>query len=205
MFWTNISLVSALLLAVSYPSAIAPINSDDPDKANAVSIAATFSGLSLVLSLSVIVISVIYLIEIDNCTTERDLTDFIDVNSPVVDILTGIFSASVVLLLAAALTSMFITFGQTEFLTVTCVAGAITLLGIVFASILAGHNRFRLWVRYDSPEGKKMVEKLKRKQMEKLEALKADLIFQEKDLSALKEALDLMDVKERVEGPRMQP
>jgi hypothetical protein len=68
------------------------IASDNPDNSIAVSLAQIFSGLSLVLSLTVIVIAVIYMIEIDNCMTERDLRDFINANAPIVDILTGIFS-----------------------------------------------------------------------------------------------------------------
>ena len=35
---------------------------------------------------------VIYIIEIDNATTERDLNDFINANAKIVDILTGVFS-----------------------------------------------------------------------------------------------------------------
>ena len=121
-FWTNISLVSALLLGVTYSNAINPVSSDNPDMSSACSVAcecvdqwkhfvnilsepfeaslhpircpitAVMSGVSLVFSLSVIVVSVIYLIEIDNCTTERDLNDFIDSNAKIVDMLTGIFS-----------------------------------------------------------------------------------------------------------------
>ena len=34
----------------------------------------------------------IYIIEIDNATTERDLNDFINANAKIVDILTGVFS-----------------------------------------------------------------------------------------------------------------
>jgi hypothetical protein len=62
------------------------ITGDNPNKATAISIAATYCGVSLVLSLTVICVSVMYLIEVDNCITERDLTDFIYVNSPLVDI-----------------------------------------------------------------------------------------------------------------------
>ena len=93
-FWTNISLVSALLLGVTYGNAINPIKpaSDGDDLSSACAVAAACSGVSLVFSLSVIVTSVIYLIEVDNCTTERDLADFIDNNAKIVDILTGVFS-----------------------------------------------------------------------------------------------------------------
>ena len=72
------------------------ITTDDPDKIDAISVVSISSGLSLVFSLSVIVVSVIYMIEIDNATTERDLSDFIDANAKIVDLLTGIFSGTAV-------------------------------------------------------------------------------------------------------------
>ena len=42
---------------------------------------------------------------------------------------------------------MYVTYGYTEFLVVISIAGFICALGAVFAAIVAGHNRFRLWVR----------------------------------------------------------
>ena len=87
-------------------------------------------------------------------------------------------TGSVVLLLVSALTTMYITYGRREFLIVICVSGLITLLGAVFAAIVAGHNRFRLWVRYDSPPGKALVERLKEHQISHLKALKDDMVFQ---------------------------
>jgi hypothetical protein len=47
---------------------------------------------------------VVYILEIDNCITERDLTDFIRNYGTLFDLLLGVFSASVVLLLAQMLT-----------------------------------------------------------------------------------------------------
>ena len=47
---------------------------------------------------------------------------------------------------AHRLTTMYVTYGYTEFLVVISIAGFICALGAVFAAIVAGHNRFRLWV-----------------------------------------------------------
>ena len=47
------------------------------------------------------------------------------------------------LLLISALATMFVTYGRMEFLVVVCVSGVVTIFGIVFASIVVGHNRFR--------------------------------------------------------------
>ena len=44
------------------------------------------------------------------------------------------------------LSTMYVTYGYTEFLVVISIAGFICALGAVFAAIVAGHNRFRLWV-----------------------------------------------------------
>ena len=41
---------------------------------------------------------------------------------------------------------MYVTYGYTEFLVVISIAGFICALGAVFAAIVAGHNRCRLWV-----------------------------------------------------------
>lgn len=197
-FWVNIGLVSALLIGVSYSSATTPITSEDENMASAVSVATVFAGVSLIFSLTVIVVAVIYMIEIDNCTTERDLKDFIHANASFVDGLTGIFSGSVVCLLVSAVATMYITYGRTEFIVVAATAGVITLIGVVFASIVAGHNRFRLWVRYSSPEGKALIANVKRDEMEKLEKLKRDLIFQVTNLRELKDLMELQEVKEKI-------
>ncbi len=45
----------------------------------------------MIFSLTVIVIAVIYILEIENCTTDRDLGDFIAANAMIIDGLTGIF------------------------------------------------------------------------------------------------------------------
>lgn len=177
------------------------------------------------ISLLIIVITVIYLIEIDNCTTDKDLQDFIRNNGSLFDILTvsrtqggrgsrartrtprrtrrssiecrkstpkrskipqpqskalnanmpgftipphpsprrptsalpdrfrsqGIFSASVVLLGAGALASMYVTYTRMEFLVVAIATGVLACMCAAFAAVIAGHNRFRLWARYDSP------------------------------------------------------
>lgn len=65
----NIGLVSALLLGVTFESAISPMKSEDADHTAAESIVAIFMGMSLVFSLTVVVVSVIYIIEIDNAVT----------------------------------------------------------------------------------------------------------------------------------------
>lgn len=75
--------VSALLISVSYSVTINPLTTEDEAKEMAVSLATIFNGLSLMFSLTVVVVSVIYIIEIDNCTTDRDLRDFINNNGRV--------------------------------------------------------------------------------------------------------------------------
>ncbi len=60
-FWVNLGLVSALLVGVTYNTAVSPVTSADPLMANAVRVSAVFAGCSLVFSLGVVVISVIYL------------------------------------------------------------------------------------------------------------------------------------------------
>lgn len=162
-FWTTIGVVSALLLSVSYGTAVTPVDTADSAKAMAVSVVAVLGGLSLMLSLVVIVVTVIYMIEIDNCTTDYDLAIFINKNGPLFDILTGVFSASVVLLVAQALGTMYITFGQTEFLIVICSTGTFACLGAAFAAVIAGRNRFVLWARYESPLAKERIARDKAK------------------------------------------
>ena len=104
-------------------------------------------AISMILCLSVIVVSVIYTIEIDNATTDRDLRTFIESNASIFDLLTGIFSGSVLLLLGAAMLTCYLNFGQTEFIIVAVVVGVLGLLGAAFAAIVAGRNRFILWAR----------------------------------------------------------
>ncbi len=141
------------------------------------------------------------LLQVDNATTERDLSDFIHANAPFVDLLTGVFSASVVCLFVSALATMYITYGDTEFMIVVCVSGSITCICAVFAAIVAGHNRFRLWIRYESPEGKAMVERNReragREYVEELSALKEELSVQLHELRQLKELQELKEVKDR--------
>jgi hypothetical protein len=119
-------------------------------------------------------------------------------HAPITDILTGVFSGSVVLLLLSALVDMYINYNYTDFLIVTCVAGSIALGGAAFAAIVAGRNRFIMWVRFSSPEGKAIVEKSKRLDGAQLDALRQQLAFQIADLKELKELLELQDVKERM-------
>mmetsp|Transcript_21398 Transcript_21398/g.46858 ORF Transcript_21398/g.46858 Transcript_21398/m.46858 type:complete len:243 (-) Transcript_21398:1333-2061(-) len=161
-FWTTIGVVSALLLSITYSLSVTPPKlpestdetEDISDKETALSVATIFSGVSLMFSLTVIVITVIYMVEIDNCTTDRDLTDFIINNSHIFDILIGIFSGSVVLLVGSALAMMYVNYKRYEFLVVACTTGVIILLGAIFASVVAGRNRFILWARFDSPLAK---------------------------------------------------
>ncbi|KAG2446407.1 hypothetical protein HYH02_008401 [Chlamydomonas schloesseri] len=161
-FWTTLGVVSALLLSVTYSTVVSPLSSDDPDKAAAVSFVRAVGGISLVLSLVIIVTTVIYLIEIDNCTTPRDLEDFIRTNGSLFDILTGIFSTSVGLLMAQALAIMYVTFRPLEFYIIIGFTGVFALMTAAWAAALAGHNRFRMWARYDSPLAieRRVVEKL---------------------------------------------
>uniref|UniRef100_A0A7S0RWL3 Transmembrane protein n=1 Tax=Chlamydomonas leiostraca TaxID=1034604 RepID=A0A7S0RWL3_9CHLO len=199
-FWVNIGLVSALLIGVSYSSAVTPVVADSGEDADeiAVKVSTTLTGISVILSLATIVICVIYMIEIDNNTTERDLRDFINANAPIVDLLTGVFSASVVTLLLSALTAMFVTYGQTEFIIVAAVTGTIVLLAIVFAAVVAGHNRFRLWVRYDSPEGRALVAARDRECGDGLAKLQEELMFQVEELREIKDYLELKETKDRI-------
>ncbi|KAG2489526.1 hypothetical protein HYH03_011977 [Edaphochlamys debaryana] len=155
-FWTTLGVVSALLISVSYTSAVTPLTTDDPAKQDAAWFVTVVGGISLMISLLVIVMTVIYLIEIDNCTTEKDLRDFIRNNGSLFDILTGFFSASVVLLATMALATMYVTYTRAQFLIVVVTAGVFALAMAAFAAVIAGHNRFRLWARYESP---KAVEK----------------------------------------------
>jgi len=198
-FWVNIGLVSALLLGVTFQSAIEPITSDDPEHAHAQTIVAVFMGMSLVFSLTVIVVSVIYIIEIDNAVTERDLVDFITANASVVDILLGVFCCSVVFIMVAALAAMYMTYGRVEFMVVVCVSGAIALVTGVLAAIVAGHGRFRLWIRFESPLGKQLLERLRGHEQKELVKLKQELEFQTRQLSELKELLELKELKDKVE------
>ncbi|KAG2433795.1 hypothetical protein HXX76_008155 [Chlamydomonas incerta] len=179
-FWTTLGVVSALLLSVTYSTVTSPLSSDDPNKSAAVSFVRAVGGISLVLSLVIIVTTVIYLIEIDNCTTHRDLEDFIRSNGSLFDILTGFFSASVGLLLAQALATMYVTFSSLEFWIIIGFAGFFAIVTAVFAAVIAGHNRFRMWARYDSPLAierrvvERLVEERQRRTKAAEEAFKAE-------------------------------
>ncbi len=56
-----------------------------------------------------------------------------------------------VLLGAGALASMYVTYTRMEFLVVAIATGVLACSCAAFAAVIAGHNRFRLWARYDSP------------------------------------------------------
>ncbi|KAG1661447.1 hypothetical protein FOA52_006810 [Chlamydomonas sp. UWO 241] len=197
-FMVNIGLVSALMLGVTFSSALTPFMSEDPADAMPASVYAVFSGMSLVMSLAVVVVSVIYLVEIDNCVTERDLVDFINSNATIIDMLLGLFCVSVIFIMVAAFSGMWINYGFTEFMIVICVSGFLALLVGVFAAIIAGHNRFRLWVRFDSPLGKDLFEKLRAHESKELARLKQELEFQTRELTNLKDLLELKELKDRM-------
>lgn len=58
-----------------------------------------------------------------------------------------------VLLACTALLSMYITYGAVEFFIVVGFTAVMVLAVAAFAAVIAGHNRFRMWARYDSPLG----------------------------------------------------
>jgi hypothetical protein len=155
-------------------------------------------AISMILCLSVIVVSVIYTIEIDNATTDRDLRTFIESNASIFDLLTGIFSGSVLLLLGAAMLTCYLNFGQTEFIIVAVVVGVIALLGAAFAAIVAGRNRFILWARYGSEEGLKMINNLSEDEEKLLGKVKAELEFQTRQLGELKDLQELKELQEKL-------
>jgi hypothetical protein len=57
-FWTTMGVVSALLLGVTFNNTVSPVSSDDEDMQTAVNVATVFGGLSLVMSLAVIICTV---------------------------------------------------------------------------------------------------------------------------------------------------
>lgn len=199
-FWGSVALVSALLLSVTYTSALSPIQSSAfPEIADT---CAVFTGLSLILSLTVIVVAIIYMVEVENATTETDLVAFINSNSFIFDILAGIFSASVVLLLLAALLTMFLTYGRTQFYVVAGAAGSMSGLGAVMAAVVAGRNRFILWVRYDSPEGLEFTGRSRAKELDELKRLKGILEYKINELREIKELQELKEVQEKLPARR---
>lgn len=171
--------MSALLITVSFTYITAPLDGgDDPDLKTIASIANVMGAISMILGLTVIVVSVIYTIEIDNATTDRDLKTFIEANASIFDLLTGVFSGSVVLLLAAAILTVYLKFGRNEFIIIVAITGTIVLLGAAFAAIIAGRNRFILWARYGSEEGLRMMKNLEDQSQKALEQMRTELEFQ---------------------------
>lgn len=198
-FWTSLSLVSALLLSVSYGYGIEPITSDDPDHETALSLVQVFAGSSLIMSVAVIIISVIYFIEIDNCVTERDLHDFIYNNAWMQDALAGFFAASVLLLTFSAIPTIYITYGWTEFLVVSVVGAIMVCITAALAAIVAGRNRFRLWIRYESPEGQAYMDAVRFHELKELKELKIELDCQVNELKELRELRELKELQVQIE------
>ena len=116
-------------------------------------------------------------------------------NASIFDILTGIFAGSVLLLLVAALLTVYCKMGQTEFIIIAAVSGVVALSGAVFAAIVAGRNRFILWARYGSEEGKIMVQNLQADEAKLLNAMRTELEFQTRQLNELKELHELKELQ----------
>jgi hypothetical protein len=87
-----------------------------------------------------------YTLEIDYCPTEQDIHKFIEKNAHLFDLYLGIFTASIIFLLAHVLAAVYIThypYRTSFWIIAACTAGGV-LCAAVIATFVAGHNRYLL-------------------------------------------------------------
>jgi hypothetical protein len=87
-----------------------------------------------------------YALEIDYCTTERDVHNFIEKNAHLFDLYLGIFTASILFLLGHVLAAVYITHDSYKisfWIIAGCTVGGVALAAVL-VTFVAGHNRYLL-------------------------------------------------------------